>query len=148
PNGVSPEIALPRSRTGDVSFVLLYGSLDYPPNAEANEAYFREVWPALRAADPDLRTVVVGHGTPLRPLPADDPRVEVRGFVPDVMTVLGSAGALVVPLRVGGGLRNKVLEALAAGMPVVSSRVGAEDLGLEDGRHFLAAETPPQVVEA
>ena len=81
-------------------------------------------------------------------LPRDDPRVELRGYVPDVSAVLADAGVLLVPLRVGGGARTKILEALAAGMPVVSTAVGVEDLGLDDGRHYLRAETADDMVAA
>jgi len=146
-NGVDARIRMSASRTREVRFVLLYGSLDYPPNAEAQELYFRRVWPALRAAS-SLDTVVVGHGRPLRPLPTRDPRVQFRGFVPEVLPVLSGPGLLLVPLRVGGGIRNKILEALGAGMPVVSTGVGAENLGLVDGRHYLQAESPAQMIEA
>jgi polysaccharide biosynthesis protein PslH len=146
-NGVDPAIRLPSARTRAVRFVLLYGSLDYPPNEEANQLYFRKVWPALRRAS-DLRTLVVGHGVPRRPLPTQDPRVEFRGFVDRIMSVLGEAGVLLVPLRVGGGIRNKILEALAAGMPVVSTGVGAEDLDLVEDRHYLRAESPKEMAEA
>jgi glycosyltransferase involved in cell wall biosynthesis len=147
PNGVDPGIALPSPRTSQVRFVLLYGSLDYPPNAEAHDQYFRGIWPLIRGAT-ELKTLVVGGGPPLLPLPTGDPRIEIRGFVPDMMSVLGGPGVLVVPLRVGGGIRNKILEALAAGMPVVSTGVGAEGLDIEDGRHYLRADTPGDTAAA
>jgi glycosyltransferase involved in cell wall biosynthesis len=147
PSGVARAIRTPAARTREVRFVLLYGTLDYPPNAEANELYFREVWPGLRRAEPRLSTLVVGHGVPPRPLPADE-RVELRGFVPDILPVLGGPGALLVPLRVGGGMRTKILEALAAGMPVVSTAIGAENIGLVDGRHYLRAESPAEMTDA
>jgi hypothetical protein len=70
------------------------------------------------------------------------------GFVRDVRTVLQGPGALVVLVRVGGGARTKILEALACGMPVVSTAVGVENLGLVPGRDYLRAETAPEVVES
>ena len=146
--GVDDAIRRPEGRTSDVRHVLLYGTLDYPPNAEANAAYFRDVWPRLREALPELRTLVVGSGRPPGSLPHDDPRVEVRGYVPRVADVLAGPGVLVVALRVGGGTRTKILEALAAGMPVVSTEVGVENLGLVDGRHYLKAETSEEIVDA
>jgi polysaccharide biosynthesis protein PslH len=147
PNGVADELRRPASRPAAIQHVLLYGSLDYAPNVEANALYFREIWPRLRESRPDLRTLVMGSGVAPPDLPRDDPHVELRGFVPDVGAVLRGPGVLVVPLRVGGGARNKILEALACGMPVISTPIGAEHLGLVPGRHFLAAETPDACVE-
>jgi glycosyltransferase involved in cell wall biosynthesis len=92
--------------------------------------------------------VVVGSGTPPPSLPSTDPRVDLRGYVADAVGVLQGPGVLLVPLRVGGGARTKVLEAMAAGMPLVSTTVGVENLGLVDGRHYLAAETAPEMVAA
>jgi polysaccharide biosynthesis protein PslH len=148
PIAVDDAIARSAGRTAAVRHVLLYGSVDYAPNIEANDLYFREVWPLLARARPDLRTLLVGSGTPPSSLPRDDPRVEARGFVPDIATVLQGPGVLVVPLRVGGGARTKILEAMAAGMPVVSTEIGVENLGLEAGRHYLRAETPAAMAEA
>lgn len=142
PIGVDERISRPQGRTAEIRHVLLYGTLDYPPNTDANELYLRDVWPLLRGALPDLRTLVVGSGRAPASLSLDrDARVELRGYVPEVASVLAGPGVLVVPLRVGGGSRTKVLEALAAGMPVVSTRIGVENLGLTPGRHYLEAET-------
>jgi len=148
PIGVDDAIRRPANRTSEVRHVLLYGTLDYPPNVEANERYLREMWPAISRAAPELRTLVVGSGPAPPSLRAAGPGVEVRGYVPDIAEVLQGPGALVVPLRVGGGARTKILEALAAGMPVVSTAIGVENLGLEPGRHYLPAETPAETVDA
>jgi glycosyltransferase involved in cell wall biosynthesis len=148
PIAVDDALRFPADRTSAVEHVLLYGSFDYAPNREANARFFAEVWPRLRQAAPDLRVAVVGSGTPPPELPREDPRVELRGYVADVAPVLAGPGVLAVPLRVGGGARTKVLEALAAGMPVVSTAVGVEGLGLTPGRHYLRAEDAEACVAA
>jgi glycosyltransferase involved in cell wall biosynthesis len=148
PLAVDDAIRMRAARTTRVDHVLLYGPLDYPPNADACTSYFRDVWPRLRAAAPGLRTLIVGSGALPPEVPAADPRVERLGYVERIAGVLDGPGALVLPLRVGGGARTKALEALAAGMPVVSTRVGVEGLGLLAGRHFVAAETPAEISDA
>ena len=138
----------PADRTAAVRQVVIYGTLDYLPNIDAYGRYFREVWPRVRAEHAELVTVVVGSGEVPSCIPRDDARVLVRGFVEDVASVLQGPGALVVPLRIGGGARTKILEAMACGMPVVSTALGAENIGAVDGRHYRAAETPDAFVSA
>jgi glycosyltransferase involved in cell wall biosynthesis len=149
PIGIADELG-PPAGPRRVDHVLLYGALDYGPNVEAQQWFFREVWPELTARVPHLTTAVVGSGRP--PLsaepPPSDPRVHVRGYVDDIRAVLQGSGALVVPVRVGGGARTKVLEALACGMPVVSTALGVENLDLVPERDFLLAETAEEMIEA
>jgi len=147
PIAVADELRPPQGERR-VEYVLLYGALDYGPNVEAQAWFFREVWPALGDAAPDLRVLVVGAGrAPLsaEPLPSD-PRVELRGFVPNIAEVLQGPGALVVPVHVGGGVRTKVLEALACGMPVVSTALGVENIALAPERDYLRAESAADMV--
>ena len=148
PIAVDERFSRPRHRPSGVDHVLLYGTVDYAPNALANASYFQDVWPVLRDGLPALRTRVVGWGRLPPSVPRDDPRVEVLGYVPDVAPVLQGPGALVVPLKVGGGSRTKILEALACGMPVVATEVAVENLGLVAERHYVRAEEPAATAEA
>jgi glycosyltransferase involved in cell wall biosynthesis len=145
---VEDSFVRPAGRASDVRQVVIYGTLDYLPNVDAYDRYFREVWPHVRQAHPELVTVVVGHGAVPPCVPRDDPRVEVRGFVDDPTVVLQGPGVLVVPLRIGGGARTKILEAMACGMPVIATRLGAENIGAEPEREYVAAETPDELVRA
>jgi glycosyltransferase involved in cell wall biosynthesis len=116
---------------------------------DAVEHFFHAIHPRLRALVPELRVRLVGRS----PAPEvrrfeSRPGVTVLGDVPDVRSHLADASVAVVPLRVGGGTRIKILEALAAARPVVSTSVGAEGLGLRDGEHLLVADDPEAFARA
>jgi glycosyltransferase involved in cell wall biosynthesis len=118
------------------------GSMDYHANIDAAVRFAREVWPSLQRRMPDLVFTIVGRNpsAEVRAL-AGLPGVEVTGTVEDVRPYYREAFASVVPLRVGGGSRLKILEAMAASVPVVSTRLGAEGLDLRDGENIILAET-------
>ena len=122
--------------------VLFLGSLDWRPNQDAVRLLLDEIFPALRARAPTARLCVVGRKPPewLRRGVAASGFAELHADVADVRPYLGDCGVMAVPLRIGGGSRLKILEALACGLPVVSTRVGAEGLRLEDGRHLAVVE--------
>jgi glycosyltransferase involved in cell wall biosynthesis len=141
PNGVDVSaFARPpgaRERKGMVFF----GTLGYVPNREAALYFCRNILPRIRARNPDVTLTIIGGRAP------DDvvalgslPGVEYHGFVDDVRPYLWEAAVCVVPLLSGGGTRLKILEALAAGCPVVSTSLGAEGLHLRAGRDLLLAD--------
>jgi glycosyltransferase involved in cell wall biosynthesis len=123
--------------------LLFIGSMDYSANIDAVMYFVEEAWPAIQRDFPALRFTVVGRNPPasIRAL-AVRAGLEVTGTVADVRPYYQEAFAAVVPLRVGGGTRLKVLEAMAAGVPVVSTTVGVEGLRLEPGVHFSVADSP------
>ncbi|MCU0240852.1 MAG: glycosyltransferase [Vicinamibacteria bacterium] len=144
PIGIGDEYRRPAERTTAVQYVLMYGAADYPPNIEAQDFYFREVWPQLRQAAPALDTWVVGSGRPAvrsGRIPAYDGRIRWLGYVPDVTSVLTGPGVLAAPLHIGGGGRTKIIEALACGLPVVGTSVAVDNLALAPGRDYLHAES-------
>lgn len=122
--------------------ILFLGALDWRPNLDALELLLARIFPRVLALEPAARLVIVGRNPPpaLAARLAAMPSVELHADVPDVRPFLGDCGVMTVPLRIGGGSRLKILEALACGLPVVSSRVGAEGLGLRAGEHYVAAD--------
>jgi len=128
--------------------VVFVGSMDYHPNVEAVVRFAREIWPAIYKRNPDLVFTVVGRN------PASDVMslasikgIDVTGTVPDVRPYYHEAVASVVPLRMGAGSRLKILEAMAAGVPVVSTRLGAEGLEVNDGQNIILAETHDEIAD-
>jgi glycosyltransferase involved in cell wall biosynthesis len=144
PNGVdcAAFADLPTGRIGPV-VVMFLGTMSWGPNASAARFLAREVIPTLRKTVPEAVLTIVGRDPPpdLVALNGTD-GIEVTGGVPDVKPYLLRASVLAVPLDAGGGTRLKILEAFAAGLPVVSTAVGAEGIAAAPGRHFARAERP------
>jgi glycosyltransferase involved in cell wall biosynthesis len=150
PNGVDvdrfPFLDVDSAEPDHVVFV---GTYRYVPNVDAVHWFVRDIWPRIRAARPTARCTLVGMDPPpsVHRL-AQVPGINVVGTVPDVQPWLARATVVVVPLRSGSGTRFKILEAFAAGRPVVSTRIGAEGLAVEDGIHLLLADDPASFAEA
>jgi len=122
---------------------LLYvGALDWPPNASAARLLATSVLAAVRERVPDARVTIVGKNPPAEVLALAQPNVEVAGNVRDVVPYYRSAHVLAVPLEAGGGTRLKILEAFAAGLPVVSTPVGCEGIDGVHEKHLLIADQP------
>jgi glycosyltransferase involved in cell wall biosynthesis len=148
-NGVDVNYFRPQTDVErDPARMLFMGSLDWRPNQDAAIQLLTDALPKVRAHVPHATAVLVGRRPPewLRAKAAATPGAELHADVPDVRPFLARCGFLVVPLRIGGGSRLKILEALAAGTPVVSTRVGAEGLELTAGRDLLVADTPESLV--
>jgi glycosyltransferase involved in cell wall biosynthesis len=141
-NGVDTGWFQPGPVPRDPARLLFLGSLDWRPNLDGVERFLAEVHPTLRANRPDVQVDIVGRNPPawLRRLAVTTPGVALHADVPDVRPFLATASLLVVPLRIGGGSRLKILEALACATPVVSTRIGAEGLMLTPGEHFEQSE--------
>jgi glycosyltransferase involved in cell wall biosynthesis len=117
--------------------VVFLGSMDWEPNIDGVEYYCREVWPRVLEPVPGARFRVVGRDPHPRVRRLASDSVEITGTVPSVVEHLRAADVVVVPLRVGGGTRLKIFEAMAAGRPVVSTTVGAEGLDVTHGEDIL-----------
>ena len=146
PNGTPPtrEVA----QYGVDGPLLFIGDMRYPPNEDGIVWFARRIWPALAAALPGLTLRVVGRTTPATQRLANLPRVQVAGYVPDVHEEFARALAVINPMRFGSGTNRKVLDAWAAGRPVLSTPAGIRGLGCRDGEHVVVASDPGQWVEA
>ena len=144
PTGVDTEhFHTPNPRRVPRSLVFL-GSMDWMPNIDGVVWFAESIFPLIKKEYPEVTLTVVGRNptAAVRQLATRDPQIRVTGTVDDVRPYLAEAEATVVPLRVGGGTRIKIFEAMATGIPVVSTRIGAEGLPLEDGRDILLADAP------
>lgn len=138
PDYFQPPTPPPARDPGALCFV---GSMDYLPNVGAMTHFVERVLPEVRAARPDVTLAIVGRNpTASVQRLAEHPGVEVTGAVDDVRPWLSRSAAMVVPLTIGGGTRLKIVEAMAMECPVVSTTVGAEGLGMQDGRELLLAD--------
>jgi polysaccharide biosynthesis protein PslH len=149
-NGVDTAYFRPEAAGRRPGRLLFLGSLDWRPNLDGVARLLDDVFPAVRAAEPDATLDLVGRNPPawLRRWAAESPGVALHADVPDVRPFLAECSLMVVPLRIGGGSRLKILEALAAGVPVVSTRVGAEGLCLEPGRDLTVTEDTDDLAAA
>jgi len=127
--------------------VMFVGAMDWMPNVDAVDYFCREIWPAIERRVPGARFRIVGRNPlpKVRNLASDS--IEVTGVVPSVVEHLRNAAVVVVPLRVGGGTRLKIYEAMAMGRAVVSTTVGAEGLDVCDGEDIVLADNPVRFSE-
>ena len=136
-------------RPGEVVFV---GGLWHPPNWDGVFWFCSAVWPRIRAAVPEARLRLIGSNAWSLPIDTDTlaecPGVVVEGFVADLDAAYAEASAVVAPLRFGAGMKGKVCEAMAAGVPVVTTTVGAEGIAAQPGRDLLVADGPDDFADA
>jgi len=145
PNGVdcSAFASLPTGRVGNPPTILYLGTLSWGPNASAAIHLAEQIFPQVQRRHPNARLLLVGKSPSTEVLALGSRLgVTVAGSVPSIQPYLAEASLLAVPLDSGGGTRLKILEAFAAGLPVVSTKVGAEGIDAADGRDLVIAERP------
>jgi sugar transferase (PEP-CTERM/EpsH1 system associated) len=151
PTGVDVEyFSVSRPRPQGSRELVFIGSMDWMPNEDGIRWFATEVFGRIQDRIPGARLLVVGRSPSpgMRALTARNPAIEVTGTVADVRPYLERAAICVVPLRVGGGTRLKIYEAMAMGVPVVSTTVGAEGLPLRNDEQLLIADTADEQVDA
>lgn len=147
PAGVDTEYFAPRPDAERDPIVLFSGHFADESNRDAVRWFATHVWPLVRSQHPGVRFMVVGPGvTPLlRDLMRRDPSMVITGEVSDLRPYLHRAQVYVCPVRLGSGMRVKVLEAMAAGVPVVTTTLGAEGIPIQPGDTCLMADQPPMM---
>ena len=149
PNGVDCEYFAPTDAPYDPDRIVFVGRMDYYPNQECMFEFCAAVMPMLRAHRPAIKLSIVGAD----PSPAvrklgELPGITVTGSVPDVRPYLHEAALMVAPLNIARGTQNKILESMAAGVPVVASRIAAGGVDANTPEHLLTASTPDEYVAA
>jgi glycosyltransferase involved in cell wall biosynthesis len=150
PNAADVEHYQPRPTDPppDGRTVVFFGHLSYIPNIDAVTHFMQEIWPRIAEAHPDARCKIIGGQPPASLLALAGPRVELTGFVSDLRPHLAAAAAVVAPLRLGGGTRLKIVEAMAMGKAIVSTALGAEGIEAVRGRDILIEDEPTAFAEA
>ena len=149
-NGVDVNYFTPRPGDGRPPSLIYTGGMNMFANRDAVMHFLREIWPRIRSRHQDVRFFAVGQDPPseLSALAAADPRIVVTGYVADIRPHVAQAAVYVVPLRVGGGTRLKVLDAMASGKAIVSTSIGCEGLNVTPGKHLVTADMPEAFAEA
>nr|MBN2276802.1 glycosyltransferase [candidate division Zixibacteria bacterium] len=148
-NGVDIEYFSPKQTEVDPNLLTFTGSMDWRPNQDAVLYFVQEIFPLLKNINPRVKTLIVGRTPPekIKTLSRID-GIEVTGTVDDVRPYIARAALYIVPLRIGGGSRLKILEAMAMKKPVVSTTIGAEGLYVGDGENIILADNPHYFAEA
>lgn len=148
-NGVADELMSMPVIPRDPDHLVFVGTLHYGPNEDAILHFCRNIFPRVLSRRPDTKLSIVGLSPPPSILALQDhSRIFVHANVPEVAPFVQRATLSIVPLRAGGGTRLKILESLALDTPVVSTRIGAEGLALNDGEHLLLADAPDDFATA
>ena len=149
PNGVDGTYFSPAGEAYDSNTICFVGRMDYYPNQECMFEFCANVLPLVRARRPETKLLIVG-ADPSRAVKklGDLPGVTVTGSVDDVRPYLRRSALMVAPLNIARGTQNKILEAMAAGVPVVASRVAAGGVDAVANEHFLVASVPEEYAQA
>jgi hypothetical protein len=149
PNGIDLEHFEFHKYQPETNLIVFCAKLDYFPNQDAAVYFVQSVWPVLLARRPQLRLEIVGSRPPrsVRRLDGKN-NIQVIPSVPDVRPHLGRAWVAISPIRAQAGTQNKVLEAMALGVPVVATQMCCSGLAVEAGKHLLVADTPEEFASA
>jgi glycosyltransferase involved in cell wall biosynthesis len=150
PTGVDVEYFQPASEGCHPNTLVFTGSMDWLPNEDAMLYFANHILPRIRSHVPDVSVLIVGRrpSLKLQALAASDRKIHVTGAVEDVRPYIRQGSVFIVPLRIGGGTRLKIFEAMAMARPVVSTSIGAEGLPVKDGTNILIADSSEEFARA
>jgi polysaccharide biosynthesis protein PslH len=150
PTGVDLDYFRPTQTASPTSDIVFCGSMDWLPNIDAVEYFLQEILPVIRQSRPETTFTIAGRSPDARVKKAVQGivGVTVTGKVPDMRPYLWGSKLSIVPIRIGGGTRLKIYECMAAGLPVVSTTVGAEGLAYTDGKDIAIADSPVDFAQA
>ncbi len=149
PNGVDADFFCPSTDAYDAQTISFIGRMDYYPNQECMTRFCKEIWPLLKLRKPNLKLLIVGADpSPEMIKLGQFPGVTVTGSVPDVRPYIRGSALMVAPLNIARGTQNKILEAMAMGVPVVTSTIAAGGVDAESVTHFLVADSPQDYARA
>lgn len=149
PNGVDADFFCPSNEPYEPDTLSFIGRMDYYPNQECMARFCQEVWPQLRSRRPQMKLLIIGADpSPAMRRLGELPGVTVTGSVADVRPFVRQSALMVAPLNIARGTQNKILEAMAMGVPVVTSRVAAGGVDAEADKHFVVADTVEEYCSA
>ena len=149
PNGVDAQYFCPTDGLYDADTISFIGRMDYYPNQECMSRFCQQVWPLLKQQRPAMKLLIVGADpSPEMRALGELPGVTVTGSVPDVRPYIRGSALMVAPLAIARGTQNKILEAMAMGVPVVTSSPAAGGVDAEAEQHFLVADSPADLAAA
>lgn len=148
PNGVDTGYFQFPEGSPEENSLVFTGAINYFPNAEGIEYFIRDIFPLIQQRVPGVRLYVVGNAPPESVRRLASPDIIVTGYVPDVRPYVQRASVYVVPLRIGGGTRLKVLEAMSMRRPIVTTSIGCEGIDVQEGETAFIADDPAAFADA
>lgn len=149
PNGVDADFFCPADGSYDPNTISFIGRMDYYPNQECMARFCDQIWPLLKGRRPGMKLLIVGADPSPEMIKLGKlSGVTVTGSVPDVRPYIRGSALMVAPLNIARGTQNKILEAMAMGVPVVTSAIAAGGVDAESVTHFLVANTPQEYADA
>jgi sugar transferase (PEP-CTERM/EpsH1 system associated) len=150
PIAIDTDALRPIERSPDARTVLHIGTMYWPPNVQGVLWFAHQVWPQVKAVVPDARFTIVGARPPqeVQALAEADASIQVTGYVADPADIFQRTAVSIVPVNAGSGMRVKILENFARGLPTVSTTIGFEGIAAAPDQHLLAADDPQRYAAA